>query len=264
MAIKVCFDTNVFNRLIDDHEKECVLNYIYNAIFNKTIEPYVSETIFTLEAIQRKDRKDVMSQQKLKIDSDILDDNQNTGAIKMTFTMGPSETAYVHLTTEQKRRLDIAKDLGFKILPINRIGGFINQDIKDSYEYLMVKLEADENEIFGECVRYIQDDLSAGFEIVNNFLKERYPTYIFADALKKLQEDNGVNKEKFAKYIAEWADGDSLSAVIAHKVNYFCTNDNAGSFGKSSIFSKENKIKIQDKFCIKIVSSEELCNIIIS
>lgn len=262
MAIKVCFDTNVFNRLIDDHEKECVLNYIYNAITNKTIEPYVSETIFTLEAIQKKDRKDVMSRQKLKIETNISECNQNTGTIKMALTVGPSEAAYVYLTTEQKRRIDIAKDLSFKILPTYRIGGFINLDIKVSYEYLIVKLEANEDEILGECAEYIEDDLSAGFKIVNNLLKELYPADAFPNALKKIQEDDRVSREKFAKYIAEWADGDSLATAVAHKVDYFCTNDNAGGFGESSIFSKKNKIEIQNRFNIKIVSSEELCNVI--
>jgi predicted nucleic acid-binding protein len=263
MVIKVCFDTNVFNRLIDDHQKEDALKYIYNAILNTTIEPYVSESIFTLEAIQRKDRKEVMSQQKLKIDTNISAGKQNTDPVKMSFTLGPSKAAYVHLTTEQKRRIDIAKDLGFKILRIYRIGGFINQDIKDSYEYLMVKLTANENEIFGECGKYIQDDLSAGFKIINDFLKERYPADIFTTALKKLQDDDGVSKKNFAKYIAEWADGDSLATAVAHKIDYFCTNDNAQGLGQRSVFSKENKVKIQNKFNINIVSSEELSNMIL-
>lgn len=258
MTIKVCFDTNVFNRLIDDREKVDLLKTIFEAIKNTAIEPYISETIFTLEAIPRKDRKNTISDQKLKINTETFSDKQNPGQVNIRYTMETGDNAFIHLTKDQKRRIDIAKKLGFKILKTYRIGGFINKDIRDSYGDLIVGLANNENEKFGECARYIEEELDAGLYLI----KKLYNVDNFGTLIEKLKNDNDNNIKKISEYVAEWADGDSLAASVAYKMNYFCTNDQAKRAGQSSVFYETNKDKIENKFSIKIISSEKLCYII--
>ena len=69
-------------------------------------------------------------------------------------------------------------------------------------------------------------------------------------------------KKKFGEAIAEWVDGEALSAHYASGNDYFCTDDKAKNAGTASIFHKQNKTRLIEKFGIKIISSceaAELC-----
>ena len=64
-------------------------------------------------------------------------------------------------------------------------------------------------------------------------------------------------KRKFPKAIAEWVDGEALSAHYAAGNDFFCTDDKAGDAGTGSIFHDQNRTRLQKKFGIKIISSCE-------
>ena len=66
---------------------------------------------------------------------------------------------------------------------------------------------------------------------------------------------------KFSEAIAEWVDGEALSAHYAAGNDFFCTNDKAGSAGARSIFRNKNKAQLEDMFGIKIISSCELAHL---
>lgn len=74
--MKVMFDSNTWRLVVDpdlnneDKDFES-LKLIHSAILDGKIEPYLSETIFTLEAIVRKHRQGYFAKSRPKITSKI-------------------------------------------------------------------------------------------------------------------------------------------------------------------------------------------------
>ena len=66
---------------------------------------------------------------------------------------------------------------------------------------------------------------------------------------------------KFAEAIAEWVDGEALSAHYAAGNDFFCTEDKAGNVGTGSIFHNQNRTRLEKEFGIKIISSCELAQL---
>ena len=64
-------------------------------------------------------------------------------------------------------------------------------------------------------------------------------------------------EKKFSKAIAEWVDGEALSAHYAAGNDFFCTNDKARKAGTGSIFHNQNRTQLEKKFGSKIISSCE-------
>ena len=127
--------------------------------------------------------------------------------------------------------------------------------------------------------REIPDDMHVNYVSIDEFWKYAEPLatcneYIIAlgcgqaaynqfkekfnlDGLDSL-DSQGIPSEyekKFQEAVAEWADGDSLSAHYAAGNELFCTNDQAGNAGTGSIFHSQNRIRIERKFGINIISS---------
>jgi len=88
-------------------------------------------------------------------------------------------------------------------------------------------------------------------------MKEKYKNY--GDNKKwKIPEDQ-INK--FSESIAEWADGEAISAHYAFKNNIFCTLDTAKNAGVKSVFAKNNVSNLEKKFGIEILSVDEVLKI---
>ena len=68
-------------------------------------------------------------------------------------------------------------------------------------------------------------------------------------------------KKKFAEAIAEWVDGEALSAHYAAGNDFFCTDDKAVNAGTGSIFHNQNMSRLIKEFGIKIISSCEAAQI---
>ena len=64
-------------------------------------------------------------------------------------------------------------------------------------------------------------------------------------------------KTLIAKAGAEWADGDTAAAHIAHQNQLFCTRDKAVSAGKS-IFDADNRAWLEREFGFKFVTPSQL------
>lgn len=80
--------------------------------------------------------------------------------------------------------------------------------------------------------------------------------------IHKTYSDEVLSDKKFAIGVAEWVDGDALSAHYGYGIKYFCTNDNARGAGSNSVFSIENRRKLKDKFGINIISPIKLIELI--
>ena len=253
--MKITFDSNVW-RIIATPGKfpnEPSMNEFWTirkGIEEEAIDPYIAGTVFTIEAIKRKERKNVIGNKKAQIDTQV--EVQENGALHMAFTIGPSKGLNFDTNPILKNHFDDAVQLGIKIVNLPRIADFINEEV--------------------ENVRYIQSGdnlknyLDKAFEVAKKLefygagishIKEiglRYDTS-WVKGIKSAPEHE---KGNIAKAAAEWADGDSVAVCIALGCDYFCTRDRAQAAGSHSVLSVQNVNRLKIDYGFEIISPEDL------
>lgn len=250
--MKVTFDSNVW-RIISTPEtfpnEASIEDFkcIRSAIEASQISPFICETVFTLEGIQRKKRKEFFSQYKPISQSSTKESN---GEIQSSFTIGPDKTAHPGNNSYLDNHLKDAISIGFQIIRLPRIGGIVNTDIESHY-YKHEDLGAYLDKVF-EAGNDIESK-GAGFCQIKE-LGEKYGSPWFKGLQKAPQSEDGV----IAKAIAEWADGDSVACHIALGGDYFCTRDSAQKAGDKSVFNSSNTQWLKEKYNLSVVSPEDL------
>jgi hypothetical protein len=259
--MKIIFDSNVWQIATspDDYPVEKSLTdfrKIHNAINDKKIDPYISETIFTIEAIRKVERQDFFSSAKAKVEvKEALKDTH----ISLNFTIGPNEKDAIDFAERPilKKYFDEAISLGFKIARFPRICGLVNPEV-DSVRF---KLEDEElknylDKVF-EVGRKIEEK-GAGMTQIKEIGKQ----YGSSNWLKGLKNAPGSDMKKIAKAAAEWADGDSVAISIALRCDYFCTRDQAKGAGTSSVLSEENLAWLKSDYGFQTITPEELASLL--
>jgi hypothetical protein len=230
---------------------------IHGALHSGQIEGRLSETVFTLEGIARADRKNLLSSYKPKIGvtEKVLPD----GTIHLGFSIGPDLAAHPGNNSYLSSHLNDALALGFKLMHCHRVAGFINPDIKAEWYVQTTIPTTDIANKFGEVGRKIE---AAGAGIawvksigVANAQSADHWTQGLANAPST--EDKAI-----ASAVAEWADGDMVSAHVAYQNHYICTRDTAKAAGLNSVFSPANRLWLESDYGIKFISPEELGNLV--
>jgi len=133
--MKMFFDSNVWQIVtlpFEFPDEPLIADFfkINQAIKDKKIEPFLSETIFTIEAIRKIERKEVFSSTSLKCNSE--EKETESGEIVQNFTFGPDEKDAISLTDKPilKKYFDEAIKLGFRIVRFPRIGGLVNPEVE--------------------------------------------------------------------------------------------------------------------------------------
>jgi len=255
--MKIIFDSNVWRiivtpnkfpnePLIEDFKK------IRKAIQDGKIDPYLSETVFTIEAIKRTERKSTIGNKKAKIDT--KEESMDSGFIGMTFSIGPGKGINFDNNPILKNHFDDAINLRFKITRLPRIAGFINEEIEKA-RYIQTGDEL-KNYLYNvfEVVRKIEDK-GAGIAHIQQ-IGLKYDT-IWFKGIKSAPEHEMGN---IAKAAAEWADGDSVAVCIALGCDYFCTRDQAQAAGSQSVLSTQNLKWLNKDYGFEIISPEDLAN----
>lgn len=122
----VTFDTNVFSHIVrpencDDSALQAVCLKLANLIQNNSIRPYVSETIFNLEGIERKDRpKYFGTYQPSMTTKEIPSENPDT--VQQCVCIGPDLVGRPASNPILVEKLEKARGLGFRLLSVPRIG----------------------------------------------------------------------------------------------------------------------------------------------
>lgn len=255
--ISVTFDSNVWEQIADEGKRQdsesC--QKLYDAIQNKTIEPYISKCIFMYESFPRDKRLAFFANYGLKISiKEELQDN----AIRLSINSEP-ENSYNKddLPKKLKNITEQAIELGFRILRTPRIGAPLFKFDESWFAQDKKYTSHERNERYGQCGRYIED-LGAGKGFLQSVTNKEDKSFI--EALRECNKDVAI--KKFAKIIAEWADGDTIAAHYAYGIDYFCTNDKARNAGKNSVFPKNNRQILDKKFGIKIKTPENICALI--
>lgn len=257
--MKITFDSNVWRIIAtpDNFLNEPSINdfrAIRKGIKDGKIDPYISETVFTIEAIKRTERKKVIGNKRAKIDT--KEDAQDSGFIGMTFTIGPSKGLNFDNNPILKAHFDDAVNIGFKITRLPRIAGFTNEEV----EKVRFNLSGDALKNYLDKVFEVESKIEANGAGISHIKKigENYDK-IWFNGIKSAPEHE---KGNIAKAAAEWADGDSVAVCIALGCDYFCTRDQAQAAGMQSVLSSQNLTWLKNDYGFEIVSPENLATII--
>lgn len=133
--MKIIFDSNVWQivTLPSDFPNEPLIAdfiKINQAIIDKKIEPFLSETIFTIEAIRKVERQDFFSSTKAKITT--KEKANDNSSITLNFSIGSHEKDAIDFAERPilKKYFDEAIKLGFNIVRLPRIVGFVNPEVR--------------------------------------------------------------------------------------------------------------------------------------
>ncbi|GAF68909.1 unnamed protein product, partial [marine sediment metagenome] len=217
----------------------------------------LSETVFTLEAIQKADRRKFFTEYCPDVKTSVTDGED--GTIKLSFSIGPDPSALSGNNPYLAKHLQDALELGFKLMRCPRVSGIVNPDLKHEW---FINLDDGTHEMankFGAISRKIK---SRGCGISDmKQIGSRYapPNSHWIEGLKIAPDSENV---AIIKAVAEWADGDSVAAHFAHDNAYFCTRDKAIGAGVSSILSENNREWLKSSYGIKFVNPKELANIL--
>lgn len=147
------------------------------------------------------------------------------------------------LPPQQSQKLLKAQELGFKVIRMTNFGTVRSPEIPQDMLLTVESYDAywDYAERLSNCSEFITN-LGCGYHGYQVMKQTRQPG----------------SPEKLAAAIAEWVDGDALSAHYAFGVDVFCTNDQAGKAGAGSIFYASNLEKLKSQFGIVVLSPDEL------
>lgn len=252
--MKVMFDSNVWQIILipDNYPREPLLGdfkKIRKAIIENKIKAYLSETIFTIEAIKKSERQDFFGSVKLKITTT----NKSTEElISCTISAGPNEKDAINFDERPilKKYFQEAIKLDFKIVYLPRLGGLVNPEVKNN------RFNVSENElsIMYEVETKIANK-GAGIKHIEEIGK-KYNSNWF----KGLKQAPESDRKKIYKAAAEWADGDSVASSIGIGCDYFCTRDEAKNAGDSSVLSRKNLAWLKKEYNFNTIFPEELAN----
>lgn len=256
--MRVTFDSNVWRIIASPNifPREAAIQFfrkIRQAIIDKRITPCISETIFTLEAIKKQDRKAFLASYKSKIG--ITEAAQADGTIKISISMGPNLASHPGNNNYLSSHLQDALNIGFKLLRCPpRISGVKNPDIKGNVfledNHVPIKHRQDKS---CEVAKEIENR-GAGISHIKA-IGSKYDSANWVDGIRKSPKSEFGN---ISKAVAEWADGDSLAVHIAYKNDYFCTRDIARSGGQDSVLAERNRKWLKNKYEVVFVTPEEL------
>jgi hypothetical protein len=256
--MRVTFDSNVWRKVASpDNFLKDPLSKDYFAlkgfINNGLIKPFLSDTIFTLEAIKRKDRKQFFKIYKPKVSSEMI---QKDGVVQVVGTIAPNPELHPGNNDFLKEHLDDAIKMGFNIIGMPRFGSITNAEIERYYYTLKGK----ESEYYYEWIykagEHIRSLHAGEYWIEQIGLKYSKGWFVGIGLAPDSENDN------IATAIAEWADGDSVAAHIAIQGDCFCTLDSAKRAGENSIFSPANMLILENDYNFKKVTPTDLVKLI--
>lgn len=250
----ITLDSNVWEKMVcpDDalntDPKFPIYKELNQFIGKEGLDFVISETVFSLEAIGRKERKKFFSGYTPKID--MADNNEESQQSSISIAIGPNDDLFPDLSAQLLRKANIAFELGIKVLQLPRIA-IPSPNVIHSHRYpaTLAHIEATFS-----AAEFIEDQLNCGY----SWLTKLFDKHNLPDIFLSVYELPSYEENNVSKAIAEWADGDSIAAHIGYGGRYFCTNDKASNAGSGSVMHPKNIEILHKKFCLNVVSPEDL------
>lgn len=231
---------------------------IRKAVQEGRILGFFSETVLTLEGIQKKDRADVLGQTR------VLTSSESTGKNSINLTIGVRHRRKP-LDPEFSRRVRAAYELG--LLPLRAPARMALSPHLDAAQYPLYEPPGGIHELV-RCM-----------EKVNHLAKEitarevgQAPAVAFGVQLTRSagvtepelwlqglgRASTRSERKKVSRVVAEWADGDSVAAHYGFGIDLFCSDDFAKSRTGRSILDGDNRRWLSECFGIRFVTLAEL------
>lgn len=262
--MRVTFDSNAYQRVVDPskfpkdpHQSD--FQTIHAALCSGRIEGLLSETVATLEGIQKTQRGPYFSSMTPTID--MREEAQPDGNIKLEIALKPNDGLHPGLHPILSQWLNRADALGIKFMRAPRIGTPRPSELLRDVYYD----EADEGQSakrqgrFFDLVREI-DRRGVGVAVVKGIgnqinvrLGVAKPWFASLDKPKDTLEESQIKKA-----VAEWADGDTVAAHYGYENQYLCSEDAGKSAGASSVFGATNRAWLEGTYGLKFVTLSEL------
>ena len=246
--MNITFDTNVWEPMVQEEKPHLI--EIKNAIRDGKIQAYICEITLNLEAIQKVKRAEFFENYKpITTVGDLPPEN---GKLGMQFSIAPNTEVHPGIHQKQWDKLLKARDLGFRVLRMTNFGTVRTKEIPDD-----MYVQHDDIEEFWRYAEPLANcnDFIVGLGCGRAAYDPYKARFLGGQTIPKEQ------KRKFEKAIAEWVDGEALSAHYAAGNDFFCTEDKARKAGTGSIFHDQNKTRLEKEFGIKIISSCELAQL---
>ena len=253
--MKITFDSNIWRKIAtpQNFPKDSLRDIYFQinqAIISGKIEAYLSETIFTLEAIKRIDRKVFFKTYKPK---QTYNTSEKDGIVSVSSSIDSNPELHPGNNEFLNEHLKDALSIGFKVINIPRIGTVVNPDLEGK----KINLQNSDFVKMAQVSTRIKE-LKAGLYDITKIGENYYPHSWFIGVGKAPDSEN----YRIASAVAEWADGDSVALHIALNGDYFCTNDNAKKAGSNSVLSEKNIEILNSEFDFKKITPIELSELI--
>jgi hypothetical protein len=261
--LSVTFDSNSYRRVVDpDRFRRDVahdqLRKINAALKDGRLVGYLSETLATLEGVQRAQRGAYFASVQPKIRR--ARKNLPGGGSKLGFLVDANDSLHPGLHPVVARWIAASTSLGLLFLRASRIGAPRPPVLHANFVAEPTNKEQRERlERFAEVGRAIEARGAgiAGIRAIGERIKARTgSTGAWYMALSDAQDDQG--RREIENAVAEWADGDSIAAHVAYGIDVFCSEDRGQSAGTPSIFDEENRAWLQETYGVRILSVQEL------
>ena len=241
--MNITFDSNVWEPVVEEEKPHLI--EIKNNIRDGKIQAYICAINLNIEAIQKDKRAELFGNYEPSITVEHLPP-------EMRVCIAPNTKFHPGLHPKQWNKLLKARDLGFRVLGMTNFGTVRTKEIPDDMYVQHDDIEEFWRyaELLANCNDFIVG-LGCGRAAYEQFKSQFNLVGSGGQALPEEQE------RKFSEAIAEWVDGEALSAHYASGNDFFCTNDKAGKGGTGSIFHDQNRTQLEKEFGIKIISSCE-------
>lgn len=261
--LRVTFDTNTLDRIarperFPKDQRQGDFYKIHRALKNGRLAGFFSETVLTLEGIEKVQRADVFDSTEIK--TQITDQVSADGKPTVSVIFTASQPARKPIHPETAARVKAAIQLGLRALRIPRNGlieitdpsrkFFVQQSQSEQATRQKKTLEAAREIEKRDVGMSIIRQIGAKFATRANVLEPWYRSLVRA---KDVHEENEVKRA-----ISEWSDGDSLAGHIGYGIDLFCTEDRGRRGGKASILNDENRLWASQKYGVQFVTLTEL------
>lgn len=267
--MRVTFDTNTIEKaaspercdrdpLHPDYVK------VHQAVVDGRIEGFFSETIITLEGIQKADRAAVLGSTTMT-QSEQITEHPETGETVVATTFTVSDPLRQALHPQVATRIAAARSLGMRLLKAPRLGG---TNIKDP-DGTIFAAETDEAaldkrlRLYQSVLRDL-DTRGVGFALVKQLASDfAQRANVQEPWFKSLSRASGIAEERAVqRAVAEWADGDSIAAHIGYGIDYFCTGDEGKSSGTASVFTTANRTWLTTTYGTRFITMTDLAALV--
>jgi hypothetical protein len=260
--MRVMFDSNTLDRAArperfpkDPRQAEYIK--VHDLLAAGTLKGYFSETLVTLEAIENKDRIDVLG--STRIDSETRATGENTISISLSVKQDRKP-----LPPEFSRRIQAAQKLGMRaVRGPARMGWVRVRDDDDTFfepepNVLELAARLDKASEVADAIQARGLGYATAVWLGLKFSERdgKVGEWWF-QALRRAQDE--TERRKVQRAIREWADADSIAAHVGYGIDLFCSEDMGKSTGgEPSVLDGSNRAWLTATFGIKFVTVAEL------